>query len=66
MSKNKLKSNKSNKSNSIQQSKQKQFRKVESGICEKCDSQCVEYNKYVKRLAIGKFGLGTLTVDNNL
>lgn len=49
-----------NKSNSVQQSKQKQFRKVESLICEKCDCQCVEYEKYVKRLENGKFGLGVL------
>ncbi len=52
--KNKGKTNK----NSVQQIKQKQYKRIESTICENCNTQCREYERYIQRLSSGKSGIG--------
>jgi hypothetical protein len=49
------------KNNKIEKPKQKQFKRIESSICEtKCDQKCKEYEDYVNRLKTGKIGIGVL------
>ena len=58
-SKNKSQQNDNKKLNN-QPTKPKHYKRVESSICEKCNSQCREYEKYAIQLTSGKAGYGVV------
>jgi hypothetical protein len=51
---------KKKKSNIAQQSKQKNYKRVESSVCEKCTTKCKEYYDYIRKLKDGKIGKGII------